>query len=48
MEVGGEEFVDRRGFGVKGFVEGSGLVVVGVGWFLGVGDGWAGDVNVPV
>ncbi|KAJ4984317.1 phosphatidylethanolamine-binding protein [Stagonosporopsis vannaccii] len=40
--VGGEEFVDRRSFGAKEFVEKHGLELVGVQWMRGVGDGWNG------
>lgn len=39
-DVGGEEFVDRRSFGAKEFVEKHGLELVGVQWMRGVGDGW--------
>ncbi|KAH7069798.1 phosphatidylethanolamine-binding protein [Paraphoma chrysanthemicola] len=42
-DVGGEEFVDRRSFGAKEFVEKWGLELVGVQWMRGVGDGWKGD-----
>ena len=41
-DVGGEEFVDRRSFGAKDFVEKHGLELVGVQWMRGVGDGWNG------
>jgi phosphatidylethanolamine-binding protein (PEBP) family uncharacterized protein len=41
-DVGGEEFVDRRSFGAKEFVEKHGLKLVGVQWMKGVGDGWNG------
>jgi phosphatidylethanolamine-binding protein (PEBP) family uncharacterized protein len=41
-DVGGEEFVDRRSFGAKEFVEKHGLELVGVEWMRGVGDGWNG------
>lgn len=41
-DVGGEEFVDRRSFGAKEFVEKWGLELVGVQWMRGVGDGWNG------
>ncbi|KAJ8116034.1 hypothetical protein OPT61_g2447 [Boeremia exigua] len=41
-DVGGEEFVDRRSFGAKEFVEKHGLELVGVQWMRGVGDGWNG------
>ncbi|KAF1923027.1 PEBP-like protein [Didymella exigua CBS 183.55] len=41
-DVGGEEFVDRRSFGAKDFVEKWGLELVGVQWMRGVGDGWNG------
>ncbi|KAF3031563.1 hypothetical protein E8E12_001664 [Didymella heteroderae] len=40
--VGGDEFVERRSFGAKEFVEGHGLELVGVQWMRGVGDGWNG------
>ena len=39
-DVGGEEFVERRSFGAKEFVEKYGLELVGVQWMRGVGDGW--------
>ncbi|KAH7136128.1 phosphatidylethanolamine-binding protein [Dendryphion nanum] len=39
-DVGGEEFVQRRSFGVKEWVEKWGLSLVGVNWMLGAGDGW--------
>ncbi|KAJ4322333.1 hypothetical protein N0V94_002442 [Neodidymelliopsis sp. IMI 364377] len=42
QDVGGEEFVDRRSFGAKEFVEKWGLDLVGVQWMKGVGDGWNG------
>ena len=41
-DVGGEEFVDRRSFGAKEFVEKHGLELVGLQWMRGVGDGWNG------
>lgn len=41
-DVGGEEFVDRRSFGARKFVEEYGLELVGVQWMRGVGDGWNG------
>lgn len=41
-DVGGDEFVERRRFGVREFVEKGGLEVVGVQWMRGVGDGWDG------
>ena len=42
-DVGGEEFVERRSFAAREFVEGRGLVLVGVQWMRGVGDGWVGE-----
>ncbi|KAF2026566.1 PEBP-like protein [Setomelanomma holmii] len=39
-DVGGEEFVDRRSFGAKEFLEKYGLKLVGVQWMRGVGDRW--------
>ncbi|KAF2715257.1 phosphatidylethanolamine-binding protein [Pleomassaria siparia CBS 279.74] len=39
-DVGGEEFVDRRSFGVDEWVSKHGLKLVGVTWFSGAGDGW--------
>ncbi|KAF1938935.1 PEBP-like protein [Clathrospora elynae] len=39
-DVGGEEFVERRSFKVEEWVERMGLVLVGVQWMRGVGDGW--------
>ncbi|RDW68829.1 YbhB/YbcL family Raf kinase inhibitor-like protein [Aspergillus mulundensis] len=39
-DVGGEEFVQRRSFGAKEWVERHGLSLVGVNWMLGAGDGW--------
>lgn len=42
-DVGGEEFVDRRSFGVEAFVARSGLRLVAVEWMRGVGDGWVGE-----
>lgn len=41
-DVGGEEFVDRRSFEAKAFVEKHGLQLVGAQWMRGVGDGWNG------
>lgn len=40
-DVGGEEFVERRSFGVQEFVKKHGLELVGVNWMLGAGDGWS-------
>lgn len=42
-DVGGEEFVQRRGFGAAEWVGKWGLEVVGVQWMKGVGDGWVGE-----
>jgi hypothetical protein len=42
-DVGGEEFVDRRSFGAREFVEKHGLELMGVQWMRGVGDGWKGE-----
>lgn len=42
-DVGGEEFVERRSFPAGEFVEKYGLVLVGVQWMRGVGDGWVGE-----
>ncbi|KAF2105985.1 phosphatidylethanolamine-binding protein [Lophiotrema nucula] len=39
-DVGGEEFVQRRSFGVNEWVEKHSLELVGVNWMLGAGDGW--------
>ncbi|KAF2682604.1 PEBP-like protein [Lentithecium fluviatile CBS 122367] len=39
-DVGGEEFVQRRSFGARKWVEKFGLELVGVNWMLGAGDGW--------
>jgi hypothetical protein len=39
-DVGGDEFVDRRSFGAEEIVRRKGLVLVGVQWMRGVGDGW--------
>lgn len=39
-DVGGEEFVERRSFGAREWVERGGLELVGVQWMRGVGDGW--------
>ncbi|PVH98117.1 phosphatidylethanolamine-binding protein [Periconia macrospinosa] len=39
-DVGGEEFVQRRSFGAKEWVEKHGLELVGVNWMLVAGDGW--------
>ncbi|KAL4867241.1 hypothetical protein BDV12DRAFT_171754 [Aspergillus spectabilis] len=39
-DVGGEEFVQRRSFKAADWVREHGLVLVGVNWFLGAGDGW--------
>jgi len=39
-DVGGEEFVDRRSFGIEEFVKKHGLELAGVQWMRGVGDGW--------
>ena len=41
--MGGEEFVERRSFAAKEFVGEHGLVLVGVQWMRGVGDGWVGE-----
>lgn len=41
-DVGGDEFVERRSFGAREFVERFGLELVGVQWMRGVGDGWNG------
>ncbi|KAI0572788.1 Phospholipid-binding protein [Pyrenophora tritici-repentis] len=40
MDVGGEEFVDRRSFRAEEVVERKGMKLVGVQWMRGVGDGW--------
>ena len=42
-DVGGEEFVERRSFPAGEFVEKYGLVLVGLQWMRGVGDGWVGE-----
>ena len=42
-DAGGEEFVERRSFGIDGFVQRHGLRLVGVQWMRGVGDGWKGE-----
>ncbi|KAL4759433.1 YbhB/YbcL family Raf kinase inhibitor-like protein [Aspergillus foveolatus] len=39
-DVGGEEFVQRRSFQAAEWVQKHGLVLVGVDWMLGAGDGW--------
>ncbi|KAL4812431.1 phosphatidylethanolamine-binding protein [Aspergillus spinulosporus] len=39
-DVGGEEFVQRRSFQAAEWVQKHGLVLVGVNWMLGAGDGW--------
>lgn len=39
-DVGGDEFVERRSFRAEELVERKGLVLVGVQWMRGVGDGW--------
>ncbi|KAL4924130.1 YbhB/YbcL family Raf kinase inhibitor-like protein [Aspergillus undulatus] len=39
-DVGGEEFVQRRSFKAAEWVQQHGLVLVGVNWMLGAGDGW--------
>jgi len=39
-DVGGDEFVERRSFGAREWVEKCGLELVGVQWMRGVGDGW--------
>ncbi|KAL6709910.1 hypothetical protein ACN47E_000695 [Coniothyrium glycines] len=39
-DIGGEEFVERRGFRAEEVVAGFGLELVGVQWMRGVGDGW--------
>ena len=41
-DVGGEDFVDRRSFGAKEWVEKWGMELVGVNWMLGAGNGWNG------
>lgn len=43
-DVGGEEFVERRGFPAAEWVGEHGLELVGVQWMTGVGDGWVGEV----
>ncbi|KAL4804616.1 phosphatidylethanolamine-binding protein [Aspergillus unguis] len=40
-DVGGEEFVQRRSFQAAEFAERYGLVLVGINWMHGAGDGWA-------
>ncbi|KAL2140466.1 hypothetical protein VTI28DRAFT_3784 [Corynascus sepedonium] len=40
VDVGGEEFVERRSFRADEFVERHGLRLVAVEWMLGAGDGW--------
>jgi hypothetical protein len=45
-DVGGEEFVERRSFAVEEWVGRFGLVLVGVQWMRGVGDGWVGEEGV--
>jgi len=44
-DVGGEEFVQRRSFSAKDWVEKRGMDLVGVNWMLGVGDGWSPAKN---
>ncbi|KAL4999874.1 phosphatidylethanolamine-binding protein [Aspergillus recurvatus] len=39
-DVGGEEFVQRRSFQAAEWVQKHGLVLVGINWMLGAGDGW--------
>jgi phosphatidylethanolamine-binding protein len=39
-DVGGEEFVQRRSFQAAEFIEKHKLVLVGMNWMLGAGDGW--------
>ncbi|KAL4914627.1 phosphatidylethanolamine-binding protein [Aspergillus aurantiobrunneus] len=39
-DVGGEEFVQRRSFPAAQWIDRYGLVLVGVNWMLGAGDGW--------
>ena len=39
-DVGGEEFVERRSFPAAGWTAKHGLVLAGVNWMLGAGDGW--------
>ncbi|PLB54088.1 phosphatidylethanolamine-binding protein [Aspergillus steynii IBT 23096] len=39
-DVGGEEFVERRSFKAAEFVDKFKLVLVGINWMLGAGDGW--------
>ncbi|KAK4247311.1 phosphatidylethanolamine-binding protein [Corynascus novoguineensis] len=40
VDVGGEEFVERRSFRADEFIERHGLRLVAVQWMLGAGDGW--------
>ncbi|KAH7312595.1 phosphatidylethanolamine-binding protein [Stachybotrys elegans] len=39
-QVGGEEFVQRRSFQAAEFIAKHNLVLVGVNWMLGAGNGW--------
>ncbi|KAL2867777.1 YbhB/YbcL family Raf kinase inhibitor-like protein [Aspergillus lucknowensis] len=39
-DVGGEEFVQRRSFKAAEWTAQHGLVLVGMNWMLGAGDGW--------
>ncbi|KAL4940080.1 hypothetical protein BDV06DRAFT_224432 [Aspergillus oleicola] len=39
-DVGGEEFVQRRSFRAAEWIGANDLVLVGVNWMLGAGDGW--------
>ncbi|PNS21749.1 OV-16 antigen [Sphaceloma murrayae] len=52
IHVGGEEFVDRRSFKAETFVREQGLLLVGLNWMRGAGDGWKDEspgwtYNVP-
>ncbi|OJJ54771.1 hypothetical protein ASPSYDRAFT_93672 [Aspergillus sydowii CBS 593.65] len=40
-DVGGEEFVERRSFPAAEWTAKHGLVLAGVNWMLGAGDGWS-------
>ncbi len=42
VDVGGEEFVERRSFEAVDWVVKHGLELVSVNWMLGAGDGWTG------
>lgn len=47
-ELGGEEFLARRKFQAKNFVRDQKLELVGVNWFLGVGDSFVEPITLEM